>query len=385
MSNEKKKFLLTGGRSPSTLDLARQLNAAGHKVFIADTIKWHVCSFSNAVAQSFVVPSPRFKTDAFIDSLLKIVNEEKVDFLIPTFEEILYISKFLDQFPKSCKVFSASFEQLVRVHNKWMFYQRQLEHGIPTPETILIESVKDLEKLHPEHSYALKASYSRTAQNVIKSTPTKRVTDITIEPHNPWIAQRWLDGERYCTYSICQDGAVLAHSTYPVQIAIQGHFCLNYEAVNHPGILEWIKNFVALENFTGQVGFDFFITSEGTIYAIECNPRATHGLILFKNSDRLDRAFSSKPNQPIEPQVGNKKQVAAGMSFYGWKSAYNENKLGEFFKIFFTTPDVVFDRKDIKPFLCTPLIYSNYIAESLRSKLNLPVAFTYDFNWDGDQ
>lgn len=385
MSNEKKKFLLTAGRSPSTLDLARQLNAAGHKVYIADTIRWHVCSFSNAVARSFVVPSPRFKTDAFIGSLLKIVNEEKIDCLIPTFEEILYISKFLEQFPKSCKVFSASFEQLVSLHNKWMFYERQIKHGIDSPETILIETKADLAKLHPEHSYALKASYSRSAQNVIKWTPSERVADIEIEPHNPWIAQRWLDGERYCTYSICQDGVVLANATYPVQIAIQGHYCLNYEAVNHPGILSWIKNFVALEKFTGQVGFDFFVTSEGKIYAIECNPRATHGLTLFKNSDRLDRAFSMPLNQPIEPQVGSKKQVAAGMSIYGWKSAYKENKLGEFFKIFFTTPDVVFDFRDIKPFLFTPLIYSNYIAESVRAKLNIPAAFTYDFNWDGDQ
>lgn len=384
MINEKKKFLLTAGRSPSTLDLARQLNAAGHDIYIADTIRWHVCRFSNAVKRSFVVPSPRFKTKEFIDHLVNIIHDQKVDYLIPTFEEILYISKYLDRFPKSCKVFSAPFEQLVGLHNKWSFYQRQLHHGIASPETFLIENKKDLEKLNPKYSYALKASFSRSAQNIIKSTPEKRVTDFEIESHNPWIAQRWLEGNRFCTYSICQDGVVLANATYPVQIAIQGHFCLNYEAVNHPGILNWIKHFASVEKFTGQVGFDFFETPEGKIYAIECNPRATHGLILFDNADRLDRAFSSKFSQPIEPKVGNKKQVAAGMSFYGWKSAYQEKKLGEFFKIFFTTPDVVFDWKDLKPFLCTPLVYSNYIAESLRARLNLPAAFTYDFNWDGD-
>lgn len=123
---------------------------------------------------------------------------------------------------------------------------------------------------------------------------------------------------------------------------------------------------------------------DGKIYAIECNPRATHGLILFQNSDRLDKAFTGDSDAIITPKPGNIKQIAGGMAVYGWKSAYNENKMKEFFKILFTTPDVVFNTSDIKPFVYTPLIYSNYIFESLRSKLNLPAAFTHDFNWEGE-
>lgn len=385
MSNEKKKFLLTAGRAPSTLDLARQLNSAGHDVYIADTIRWHVCRASNAVKGNYIVPSPRFQTDAFIQALIEIIQSKQIDCLIPTFEEVLYISAYLDQFPKSCKVFSASFETLVRLHNKWFFYEQQLKHGIESPETFLIESRDDLKKLNPKHSYALKASYSRSAQSIYKIGAEDKCPDIEIEAHNPWIAQKWLEGKRFCTYSVCENGQVLAHATYPVQIAIQGHFCLNFESIDHPGILEWIKNFVALENFTGQAGFDMFETEDGKIYAIECNPRATHGLILFKNSDRIDRAFTGNAKTIITPKKGNKKQIAAGMSFYGWKSAYKENKMKEFFKILFKTPDVVFSAKDIKPFLYTPLIYSNYVLESLKSRLNLPAAFTHDFNWEGKE
>jgi glutathione synthase/RimK-type ligase-like ATP-grasp enzyme len=385
MSNEKKKFLLTAGRAPSTLDLARQLNSAGHDIFIADTIRWHVCRASNAVKENFIVPSPRFQTESFIKALIDIINSEKIDYLIPTFEEVIYISTYLDQFPKSCKVFSASFETLLRLHNKWFFYEEQIKHGIPTPETFLIHSKEDLKQLDPNTFYALKPSYSRSAQSIYKVGPKSPLPEVEIEEHNSWVAQKWLEGKRYCTYSICENGKVLAHATYPVQIAIQGHFCLNFESVDHPKILEWIKNFVAVENFTGQAGFDLFEIEDGTIYAIECNPRATHGLILFKNSDRIDRAFTGNTEDVIKPQNGNVKQIAAGMSFYGWKSAYKENKLPEFFKILFGTPDVVFNRQDIKPFLYTPLIYSNYILESLKSRLNLPAAFTHDFNWEGTE
>lgn len=383
MLNEKKNFLLTAGRAPSTLDLARQLKAAGHRVFVADTTNWHVCRGSNAVTKNFIIPSPRFQTENFIKSLLKIIEAEKIDYLIPTFEEVLYVSSHLDQFPKSCKVFSAPFETLLALHNKWFFYEEQIKAKIPAPETYLIEKIQDLKQLNPNHFYALKACYSRSAQSIYKIGPGESLPDIEIEPHNPWIAQKWLDGKRYCTYSICEEGKVMAHATYPVQIAIQGHFCLNFESINHPKILEWIKNFVAFEKFTGQVGFDFFEEADGTIYAIECNPRATHGLILFQSSDRIDRAFTGGVHEVIQPKEGNTKQIAAGMSVYGWKSAYKENKMKEFFNILLKTPDVVFDRHDIKPFLYTPLVYSNYVIESLKSHLNLTASFTHDFNWEG--
>lgn len=383
MSTEKKKFLLTAGRAPSTLDLARQLSSAGHEIYIADTTSWHVCRASNAVKENFIVPSPRFKTAKFIEMLIEIINAKKIDYLIPTFEEILYISSHLDQFPKSCKVFSAPFETLHRLHNKWFFYEEQIKHNIPTPETFLIQKKEDLKQLNKNHSYALKACYSRSAQSIYKIEPNSPIPDIDFEPHNPWVAQLWLEGKRFCTYSVCENGKVLAHATYPVQIAIQGHFCLNFESVDHPGILNWIKHFVEIENFTGQVGFDFFEMENGLVYAIECNPRGTHGLILFKDSDRIDRAFTGNVQETIQPKVGNTKQIAAGMSFYGWKSAYKERKMKEFFKILFRTPDVVFSFNDLKPFLCTPIIYSNYVIEGLKSRMNLPAAFTHDFNWEG--
>ena len=383
MSNEKKNFLLTAGRAPSTLDLARQLNAAGHQVFVADTTTWHVCRGSNAVKKNFVIPSPRFQTEKFIEELIKITKSEKIDYLIPTFEEVLYISSHLDNFPKTCKVFSAPFETLLRLHNKWFFYEEQVNAGIPVPETFLIEKKEDLKQLDPKSTYAVKASYSRSAQCVYKFEPGSTLPEIEIEPHNPWIAQKWLEGKRFCTYSICEDGQVLAHATYPVQIAIQGHFCLNFESIDHPAILEWVKNFIKMEKFTGQVGFDLFEDGNGTVYAIECNPRATHGLILFKNSDRIDKAFTGNAKNVITPKEGNTKQIAAGMSIYGWKSAYKENKMKEFFQILCKTPYVVFDWKDIKPFLYTPLVYSSYVIESFKSQLNLPASFTHDFNWEG--
>jgi len=84
----KKKILLTGARSLFTLDLARQLHAQGHAVYAAESSHHHVCRFSNAISKHFIVPRPRFQPKEFVDSLVSVVEKEKIDMVIPSFEEI---------------------------------------------------------------------------------------------------------------------------------------------------------------------------------------------------------------------------------------------------------------------------------------------------------
>ena len=84
-------------------------------------------------------------------------------------------------------------------------------------------------------------------------------------------------------------------------------------------------------NFTGQIAFDFIESADKKLYAIECNPRATSGLLLFQNNDRLDQAFFAETQSPIFPQQGARKQIATGMCLYGWrKNALPENRLSKF-------------------------------------------------------
>jgi short-subunit dehydrogenase involved in D-alanine esterification of teichoic acids len=52
-------ILLTGGRAPVTLDLARAFHRAGHTVFMAESLRGHLSQPSNAVKAHFVVPAPR--------------------------------------------------------------------------------------------------------------------------------------------------------------------------------------------------------------------------------------------------------------------------------------------------------------------------------------
>jgi len=312
--------VITCARSPLALELARALHRAGHVVFVADSWKVHVCSFSNAVERSFVIPSPRDDSEGFTEALVTIATDEHIDILIPVIEEAIYLSRVRDRFPEWCKIFCEPFEGLRDLHNKWLFFLKLRSRALATPYTTLIRSLEDLDHRHFSGSYVLKPCCSRGAQKLRVVAPQSTPRNIDVRPGRPWIAQEWVEGRNWSSYSWCQDGAIKSHVAYPMQFAIDGFSCLNFEAVDHPGIAEWVRNFVAEEGYTGHLAFDFIEEENGNLMCIECNPRATSGLHLVGGCERFGEVLFDEDHGVVGPEPGSACQIAFGMLLYGWKS-----------------------------------------------------------------
>jgi len=378
-----KNILITFGRSFLALEMARHWHAAGHRVFIADSVRYHVSKYSNAVVKTFKVPSPRFHQTEYIQGLLHIVQEEKIDLLIPIYEEISWISKALPRFPSSCHVFSPSFELYQQLQNKWLFQEMLHQLGFAPLKSRLIRTQKDLDHHDFNTPFALKPCYSRASHNVQKIEPGQIPPQIAIDPNNPWIAQEWATGKKFCTYSICRQGNITAQGIYPVHYAINGNSCVTFEAVEHPEIAQWIESLVARLQFTGQIAFDF-IETDHKLFAIECNPRATSGLLLFNDSPGIPEAVLGNSHSLLRPETGTRRQIAMGMLLYGWKkNAKPNNNLKDFVSDFFGIKDVVFSSKDPKPFLYEPWIFSYIWTKSRQLELTIPEFFTHDHDWNG--
>lgn len=380
-----KTVLITFGRSFLALEAARQWNAAGHRVIVADSISMTISRFSNAVDKYYHIPSPRFEQTAYVESLSDIIIKEKVDILFPIYEEISYIVKAKDLLPKSCTVFAPDFDLFNCMQNKWLFQQKLASLGFPTLKSVLVNSEADLAG-HPFSTpFALKPCYSRASQKVMKVEHDAVPPQITFEPHNPWLAQQWATGNKYCTYSVCHNGKVTASSAYPVNYAIDGNSCLTFEAIEHQGILDWISRFVKAVNYTGQIAFDFIEEENGTLYAIECNPRATSGLLLFSLNQGLCSAFLNRNDSLIVPDKSSRRQIAPGMLLYGWrKEAKQNNRFFDFLKHFFSTKDVIYRTRDLKPFLMEPFVFAKIWLNSRKLNLSIPNYFTYDHDWNGE-
>jgi predicted ATP-grasp superfamily ATP-dependent carboligase len=378
-------ILLTGGRAPATLDLARAFHRAGHTVFMAESLRGHLSQPSNAVKANFVVPAPRQDTDAFLAALKRIIEENQIDLLIPTCEEIFHIAKARDDLP--CKVFAEPLEKLNRFHNKWNFVMTAVEYDLQIPETILIHKQDDL-----LHAYAqwrglvIKPVYSRFAARTLILPPLqKAMSTLTFDSRQPWVVQEYIEGLTYCTYSVCHNGHITAHTTYPSHFTAGQGATIVFQHVEHPAISDWVWRFVRRNQFTGQISFEFIQTPQGQLYALKCDPRATGGVHLLASHPQFTEAFLNADMDRISPAHNRSHMLSIAMLLYGLPQALAKKGFSEWMITFFSSDDVILGRNDMKPFLLQWRSILAAWAVARREKISLLEASTFDIEWNGEK
>ncbi len=378
-------ILLTGGRAPAALELARAFHRAGHTVFMAESLRGHLSQPSAAIKANFVVPAPRQEQDAFILALKKIIKENKIDLLIPTCEEIFHVAMRREELP--CAVFAEPINKLDQLHNKWKFVSTAVDYGLAIPETMLIESLDNL--LHAYSNWrevVLKPTYSRFASQTLILPPLREAFfTLTFHSNAAWVAQGYIRGKEICTYSICHNGHVTAHTAYPSTFTAGRGATIVFQHMDHPAIFQWVKTFVARNHFTGQIAFDFIQDPDGQIYAVECNPRATSGAHLLASHPRFIEAFLNPPIDCITPLDNSSHMLSAAMLIYGLPAAFKKKNMKQWIKTFFTSNDVILDFKDPLPFLLqfrSLLVYMKLAREKGISPIE---ASTLDIEWNGER
>ncbi|MDP1548515.1 MAG: ATP-grasp domain-containing protein [Anaerolineales bacterium] len=376
-------ILLTGGRAPATLELARAFHRAGHTVFMAESLRGHLSQPSAAVKAQFVVPAPRQESEAFLSALKNIIEQNQIEVLIPACEEVFHIAKGLSELP--CRVFTEPLKKLDVVHNKWKFVVHAVEHELRTPETLYVRIQDDL--LHAFAHWrklALKPVYSRFAARTLVLPTLKRAL-ATLTFGSPWVAQEFIAGRQYCTYSICHNGHVTAHTTYPTTFTAGQGAAISFQHVEHPAIFKWVQAFVESMQFTGQIAFDFIQAPDGLLYALECNPRATSGVHLLASHPRFVEAFFNAEMDCIFPVDHHSYMLSTAMLTYALPASILEGRFALWLKTFFTSSDVILDFKDPLPFLLQFRSIVSYLLLARREKISALEASTFDIEWNGEK
>ncbi|RRJ63644.1 ATP-grasp domain-containing protein [Paenibacillus oralis] len=172
MTTRPLRILLTGGRAPVALELARLLHRAGHRVYAAESAPHHLCRRSAAVERSFHVPPPRQQPQDYLTALEKVIGQWDIDLLIPLCEEIFVIAGGSERLKRRCRVLVAPLELLHEWHHKYRFIQRGASLGLPVPATALLNSREAWQATMSlaaaeGRSVVLKPAYSRFASRVI--------------------------------------------------------------------------------------------------------------------------------------------------------------------------------------------------------------------------
>jgi predicted ATP-grasp superfamily ATP-dependent carboligase len=311
-------ILVSGGKMTKALQLARSFAAAGHRVILVETHKYWLSGhrFSKAVSRFYTVPAPQKDPDGYIQALVEIVKKENVDVYVPVCSPIAsyYDSLAKPALSEYCEVFHFDADITKMLDDKFAFTDQARSLGLSVPKSFKItdpEQVINFDFSQETRKYILKSiSYDSVRRlNLTKlpcDTPQETadfVKSLPISPQKPWIMQEFIPGKELCTHSTVRDGELRLHCC-----SNSSAFQINYEHVENPQIREWVQRFVKGLGLTGQVSFDFIQAEDGTVYAIECNPRTHSAITMFYNHPGVAEAYLGKTPQtaPLQPLANSK-------------------------------------------------------------------------------
>jgi hypothetical protein len=381
-------ILLTCGRGTYSLTLARTFHAAGHKVLVADAWPRTLCRHSAAVDQFFHVPSPARETSAWIAAVLRIVKKQRVDLIVPVYEEVFYLAQALASLSDPPPLFAADFETLIGLHDKWLFNQTANALGLPVPETSVLKSREDLLQAFAQsgREKVFKPVYSRFAAHTRVRPPGLESLE-GIEPtlRRPWVAQAFLPGRPFATFSVAHRGRITAHATYATDFSHSFGPTVVYRRADQPAIFEWVRSFIEALKFTGQIGLDFIEDEKGRVSAIECNPRLTGGLYLLKDDPRFPSAYFDPEMEPLEAT----RHQSYAFRFWLMLTLLRHTKSFPGFKewarhVLRARSTNAFTWSDPVPRLMGPVLAGEFLHRCFRERITARQMVTRDFEWSED-
>lgn len=371
-------LLLTGGRAPVCLELARAFGASGWRVLVAESLPVHLCAHARAVGRCFRVPAPNGDPEGFIAALEQIIAAEQVELLIPTCEELFWVARGLERLQRRCQVLVEALDSLRSLHSKYQFIEQVRAIGLPVPKTTLLTSTTDLNQALQNHEgLVLKPVFSRFASRVHLLQPGETAA-IAPTPKDPWVAQELLKGRQFSTWSVAHAGHLTAHTDYAAEFTAGGGACIAFRPAGEPTLEAWVARFVGALGFTGQIAFDFIQTADGTLYPLECNPRSTSGIHLLAPEQLV--AALTDPRAPLQrPDPHTAVALRIPLLLYG-----PQGKWRRWLHLLANAKDGIARRGDPWPLLDQVRMLWPLYQLSRQRRIGLIQATTADIEWNGE-
>jgi hypothetical protein len=357
IASDPKTILISGGKMTKALQLARSFDRAGHRVILVESHKYWLTGhrFSRSVTRFYTVPKPQAKD--YLDALLAIVQQEGVDVYVPVCSPIAsyYDAQAKQVLSKYCEVMHFDPELVQKLDDKSEFSAIAASLGLNVPDFYRItkpQQILDFDFSKQEQTYILKSiPYDSVRRlnltQLPRNTPLEMATfveELPISERNPWIMQAFVNGKEYCTHSTVRNGELQLHCCCE-----SSAFQINYKMVDKPEIEAWVRRFVSGLKLTGQISFDFIQIEDGSVYAIECNPRTHSAITMFYNHPDVAKAYLEEDFSLIQPLKSSRPTYWLYHEI--WRLVTQPMQILHRLNIIASGKDAIFDWADPLPFL----------------------------------
>ena len=353
----RRTVLVSGGKMTKALQLARSFHRAGHRVVMVEQHKYRFTGhrFSRAVDSFHTVPAP--DADDYAEALRDVVVTEGVDVYVPVCSPAASLpdARAKALLPGTCEVIHPDADTVAMLDDKYAFSQAAAALGLAVPVSYRItdaQQVLDLDLHRQERTFILKSiPYDPVRRLDLTQLPCATpdlteefVRSLPISPDQPWILQEFIEGQEYCTHSTVRGGRVQMHCCCRSSASQ-----LNYEMVDHPQIESWVRTFVGALGVTGQLSFDFIESTDGTVRAIECNPRTHSAITMFYDHPGVAAAYLEDGQPVITPLPSSRPTY--WLYHEVWRLLTRPRDLRHRVSVLRRGKDAIFDRHDPLPFL----------------------------------
>lgn len=379
------RVLILGPRAPAALELARRFARAGWRAQVADSVSCRLSAWSGSVERAHRLPPPRSQPAGFVAALARIVEAEGIDLIVPTCEEVFFVSRYREALPRGVRVLADDFAKLRALHSKRRFLELARDCGAQVPDSTVVTGIGQARAWAAGRPLVLKPEYSRFGVHV-RLYPQGLPDDAApLGPMQPWVAQRYHHGTELCSYSVADGGRLLAHSVYRPAYRLMRSSSFYFEPSPNAAIRGFVERLAAKIDFTGQISFDWILGEDGTATVLECNPRATSGVHLFGDDDGLPAALMGEASACIEPGPGRPRMLSAVMASAGLAQAVAQGRPRAWWRDYRRAGDVLSVAGDRLPPLGGLVDMAWFAATALRRGCNLREAATRDIEWDGEE
>ncbi len=368
--------LITLGRLPKGLDVARSFAAAGWRVVVADPFAWHLCRVSKAVARSYRVAAPLTDKDGFLRDLRQIIADEGVTLVIPVSEETIYVAELVGAL-EGVRVYASPPQTILPLHDKAQFIAAAHSFGLSAPETHPLDS-REARALAARKTVVIKPVFSCSGRGVA----VRRRASVEVWPTRaePTIVQSFVAGSAQSSFSIVHDGRPLITIVYR-GLVMSGTVAVCFERLENPAIEAWVETFAAQSGAQGFLAFDFIVDAAGVPWAIECNPRLTSGVHFITPETLAPALINPATAPPPERRPEARAQqfypvLTEAQSPFFWRPAFKRNA-----RYLFTTRDVSWSASDPWPFVLLPFLSYEIMGKALLQSMTFGEAATADLEW----
>jgi hypothetical protein len=361
--------LLTLGRLPKGVDVARSFARAGWRVVVADPHKRHVVGASRAVSKSYCVPAPAVAPNEYLNALANIVTSERIELIVPISEEILHVAALRGRLDDAVRILAMPQDVLLEIHDKAGFVRFAADHALNVPETALSGSAQALE-LAMRGDYVVKLRHACAGLGLMR----RRAGEVPPNVEGA-VVQRAVAGEERSVCALADRGRVVGCAMYR-GFLISGTVAVGLERIEDAAIMRWVERFVSASEWTGFISFDFIVDGDGQPWGLECNPRLTSGVHFFETADIA--AAILDPSAPLRLRKEKRLQqmwaclTETQNSFGDWP-AFRRN-----LRHLFSTRDVNWSWRDPWPLLGMPWTAWTIISQSRARNISFGEAATLD-------